>query len=1218
MRGFSILTGQPVYMVTNGDYRSRVDVEGYTGNLITPAQKADLVKVKQELEAEDKAKFDKSPSVKFNDGLATSANVSPEIAGVVRGWKDLLGLKANLYITTIDDAVADRNKFTGPHRAIGSAGLDANEAGQVRRLPNGDYYIAFKKSTSKTKMLEVLAHELGHMHEREVFNSADADTKKKIRDEHDKWLMSQKGRSARELVQSLRAKTSGKTTRVEKGLTADQMTPYWKSFGEWYADQVSRWAVTSEKPVSVVDKFFSRLAQALKSFYSKIKNAGYLPNETFVQYLDRTHAPTDRVISTDDGTAQQMLGEVKAAAQKAMQQQPMPEKGLGHVSQELTKLAQPIFFPQNKTILDRIDSMKDRFWQRLAQRTADQFRTIKEYSPVGYMQARLSKSVDGGLEGLLFHGQVFDDGGALNIKKNTKGMMEILKPIGNELDSYLMWVALNRESRLPDDKRSKIPNMDKLVARRSEFAAGELNGRPRVEVYQDVLKQMNQLNKSVLDIALKKGLIDQKGYDKFSNDIYYIPFYKKMEEDGTIEGAQTASGLTSQYFSKELKGGEAPFGDLMENIVRNWSHILSASMKNAAAQRTINDAMELQAAEPNLKAGLEWKDGKVYSTKNDKPIEAKFDEDGTQLYAEGELRPDLTTSGAGMAKVMVDGQPMYFKVTDELLMESISSIGYMGPKSKFIDVMRDFKNMLQFGVTASPIFKVNNLIRDSVSALAVSDLKKSPVSNVMKGISLSKKDSPTYISALAGGAIFNFGSAYEGDQAKLIKRLLDQGVDDGSILDSTDKIKKALKKSWDAYQDLGNRSEAANRLSLYQQLRDKGMSHLEASFMARDLLDFSMQGSWGTFRFLTQVVPFMNARIQGLYKLGRDGINPTVRVLYNGTTGKEIDANDKIRAAQFATVSAAVMLASALLYLTFKDDEDFKKRDAWDRDNFWWFKIPSLDIAFRIPKPFEVGALGTLTERTLEQILDQGAEGKQFGESLSRTLWDTFALNPMPQIFKPLSDIYANKDSFSGAPIESAGLERLSKPERMTDMTSPLGIAMSKLWSSIMPEKFEASPVQMDYAIKGYFGWLGAMASLTSTYAVMPFKEGEYPDARWLDRASLGLVRDLPAPQSAYVTAFYNSSKEISQAFADMRHYREMGDAAKVQELLEEKGDKIALAKFYDKTAKNIANVRKQIQLITNDPNMDGAEKKEAIERMKLIMSDLAKQAEEVRKSMKQ
>jgi hypothetical protein len=911
------------------------------------------------------------------------------------------------------------------------------------------------------------------------------------------------------------------------------------------------------------------------------------------------------------------IGGIKAAAQKALQKQPMPEKGLGHVKQDLKNLAQPIFFAQNKTILDRIDGMKDRFWQRVAQNTADQFRTIKEYSPLGYMQARLSKSVDGGLEGLLFHGQVFDDGGALNIKAKTKGMMDILKPLGNELDSYLMWVALNRESNLPEEKRSKIANMDQLVARRDEFSAGELNGKPRAEVYRDVLRQMNQLNKSVLDIALAKGLINQEAYDKFSSDIYYIPFYKKMEEDGDISGAQTASGLTSQYFSKELKGGDKPFGDLMENVVRNWSHILSASMKNAAAKTTLDDAVELGAAVPNLKVGLEWKDGKVYSIKSGKPIEAKVDEDGKVLYEAGVLRPDLTKQDAGMAKVMVDGQPMYFKVTDDLLMDSISSIGYLGPKSKFILLMRDFKNMLQYGVTASPIFKTNNLIRDSVAAMSVSDLKKNPFANVIEGISLSKKDSPTYISALAGGAIFNFGSAYEGDQAKLIKRLIDQGVPGNSILDTKEKITKGLKNAWDAYQHLGDRSEAANRLSLYQQMRDKGMNHLQASFMARDLLDFSMQGSWPAFRLLTQVVPFMNARIQGLYKLGRDGIIPTTRVLYNATTGKEIDANDKIRAAQFATITTAVMLASALLYLSFKDDEDFKKRDAWDRDNFWWIKLPGMDMALRVPKPFEVGAFGTLVERTLEQILDQGAEGKQFGESLGRTLWDTFSLNPTPQMFKPLIDIYANKDSFSGAPIESAGLERLSKQERATDQTSPLAIALGGV-TSLFPEKFQLSPVQMDYMLKGYFGWLGAMASVTSTYAVMPFKEGEYPDARWLDRASLGLARELPAPQSAYVTQFYNASKEISQAYADMRHYREMGDAEKVQEILEEKGDQIALAKFYDKTAKNIANVRKQIRLITNDKDMDGAEKKEAIERMKLIMSDLAKQAEEVRKSMKQ
>jgi hypothetical protein len=469
---------------------------------------------------------------------------------------------------------------------------------------------------------------------------------------------------------------------------------------------------------------------------------------------------------------------------------------------------------------------------------------------------------------------------------------------------------------------------------------------------------------------------------------------------------------------------------------------------------------------------------------------------------------------------------------------------------------------------------------------------------------------------MAGGGVFNFGTAYEGDQSKLIKRLLKMGVDRDHILDSDNKIKNGLKYAWDKYNEWGNRSENANRLALYKQLREKGMSHLEATFKARDLMDFSMQGSWPAFRMLTQVIPFLNARVQGLYKLGRDGINPTARVINNALTGKEIDATDRQKAQQFSIVSMGVVMASALLYLTFKDDEEYKRRDDWDKDNFWWFRVPGMDFALRVPKPFEIGALGTLVERTLEQILDSGAEGKEFGDALFRMLTNTFAINPTPQIIKPLVDIYANKDSFSGAPIESAGLERLSKQERMTETTTPLGIALGKI-SSLFPEKFEISPVQADYLIKGYFGWLGGTIAATSTYATMPFREGEYPDARWMDRASLGLARELPGRGAKYVTAFYDSNKEISQAYADMRHYAQIGDSEKVQQILEEKGDKIRLQKFYDKTAKTMANIRKQIRLVQIDKQMDGAAKKEAIDRMQDMISMLAKQAEDVRKSMK-
>ena len=925
-------------------------------------------------------------------------------------------------------------------------------------------------------------------------------------------------------------------------------------------------------------------------------------------------------------TAEQVKGKVKQALQVRA---PMNVKAFDGIDADIVNGVQKVFFAPNQTIVDRLDGMKGKFFQILAQKTVDQFRTIRDFSPVGYMQARLSTATDGALEGLLFHGHVFNDGGALNIRQGTKGMIDALAPLGNEVDRFHVWMALSREAQLPEQKRS--PSLANLIGSRDQFNSGNIDGKSRADVYEKARKDLMAINRSVLNIARDTGTIDQEAYDRFAADAFYVPFYKAME-DGEIESIRTASRLTNQEFSKELKGGsDKPFGDLMENVLRNWSHILSASMKNQAAVTIVKDAMDAGAVDPNLKAGLEMvyttkpngdREGKLYSIQsgemigNGELIQMREDESGNQYPV------NFTTSGKGTVNVQMDGMTTYFKVNDPLLLESIGAINYMNSNGKVTEVLRTFKNVLRFGVTVSPIFKVNNLIKDSVQAAGVSGIGFNLVKNVMSGLSDSGKDSPIYQSALAGGGIFNYGSTLEGDRSKAIKKLIDKGVADGTILDTKEKIQNALSIVWQKYEDLGNKSEAANRIALYKKLIAEGKSHLEASYQARDLMDYSMQGSSGAMRWLTQVVPFLGARATGLYKLGRDGVVPTARVFYNTLTGKPIDQTDAQKAKTFSTVAMTASLASMALYLAFKDDEDFKKREQWDRDYFWWFKVPGTDLAFRIPKPFEIGAIATLTERTLEQIVDDSAESKMFTESLSKMVWQTFSLNPTPQFFKPLIDLYANKESFTGAPIETAGMERLSKQERKTDQTSPLAIALggvSNALSNVLGKESEMSPAQIDYLIRSYLGWFGGTIQTTTQYAVMPFSNGVYPDADWTKRVSLGFLQNLPATQSTYVTQFYHNNQLIQQAYADMRHYAELGQSERVKDILEEKGDLIRLQSLYDQKTKVMANIRKQL-LRVSDPNNDtmtGAEKKEEIERLKSLISDQAKQAEEIRKNFK-
>lgn len=944
--------------------------------------------------------------------------------------------------------------------------------------------------------------------------------------------------------------------------------------------------------------------QRVKDFFSRVRNVfrgmGYMTSD---MAFNRTPEAVFQKVKENKLTGDKEIKDggmrfEKATDFNAENPDIRYEISLDGVNPAAAKEIQSIFGPTPKiTISEKFKELRPNFYNRILTGLFDEFRPIKNYGEEAYMKAALSKTTDGALEGLLMHGHVTLKDGALDIKQGTKGLLDILKPLGADVERYQVWKALNRDAEiakkraqweaLEPSERKKIKEPPKtsfsadLLNQRNELLNGNIDGVPRKQVYQKVLNEENALNRSVLNVAKAQGIIDDEAYERFANDIYYIPFYEKME-NGELTSVQDSAKLTGQSFSKALKGGQKEkMGDLMENTLRNWSHILSASMKNAAAVSTLDSAVNLKAA----------------------------------------TRVKSTYDGKDLLTVMKDGKKAYYAVTDPALVESISMISFLGPKSPFLDVAKGFTNALRFGVTLSPGYKVRNLIRDTITSAGVSPVGMNIFDNVQRGLKLSDKGNPTYVSAMAGGGVFELGAAHEGDQAALVKRLIKKGVNPETILSDAGQIKNILKDMYEKYNELGNRFENANRLALYDKMIKEGKTHLEASYAARDLLNFTGQGSWKAVKFVSQVVPFFNTRLQGLYKLGRDGISPTSRVLCNMATGKPIEESDKLKAQRFSIVSSAVALASIGLYMAYEDDEDFKKREDWDRDNFWWFKVD--DVAYRIPKPFEIGSLGTIAERAVEQIRDENVEGKVFYDRLRSVIMDTLSLDPTPQFVKPLIDIYANKDSFTNAPIESTGMERLSKQERVTNNTSELAKALGGVSQgaakivTLNPEAQGFSPVQMDYALKAYFGWLGSTVAIVSDKAVQPWSDVEKPGRPALDQYSLGFAKSLPETQSKYVTNFYNNSKRINEAFADMKRYAEQGEMEKVANIMAEKGDLIQLQGVYNQTTAQMAEYRKYINIITNDKTMSKEDKENQITRMKVLISQLAENAEDIRKSLK-
>lgn len=789
-------------------------------------------------------------------------------------------------------------------------------------------------------------------------------------------------------------------------------------------------------------------------------------------------------------------------------------------------------------------ALSERWKEKVIQGVFDQFAPIAKLDQAAYMQARLSKGTDGALEATFFHGRPTITDGALDVEADGQGLRGVLAELKGEHDLFFAWIAGNRAEKLAQEGRENLFTPDDIAALRSLNQGTMDDGRSRAVVYRDVLKQFNTYQKAVMDVAEQAGLIDGSSRKLWESE-FYVPFYRVMEEGDGTAGPGQIGGLTGQKAFKKLKGGKEPLGDLMANTLANWSHLLSASMKNMAANKA------LQAAE--------------------------------QMNIATRVRE----AEKGSLRVMVNGKERHYLVDDPLVLDALTMLNHQDWNNPAMKAMRSFKHALTVGVTSSPAFRARNLLRDSISSIAANDLGYNPLKNMAAGWKGTGKDSPTLHRLLAGGGAVRFGSLNDGDQATYAKRLISRGVDSSQILNTPAKAAKALRSAWDKYQEIGDRLETVNRAALYEKLRAEGKSHLEASYAARDMMDFTSAGKWASVRFLTQIVPFMNARLQGMYKLGR---------------GASADPR------RFLAVAGAVAMASTLLFLLNKDDEEFKQLPDWVRDTYWWVRIPGTEKALYLPKPFEVGVMGSVAERLTELALSgDDYQAGDFASTAGSLLWNQLSMSPVPQAFKPLMEAAFNYDSFRDRPIDSMGQERLPAEERYTARTSASAVAAGQLAGM--------SPQRIEHLVRGYFGWLGTQALNTADYLTRgitdlpsnPKSDLTNPD-NWTLFGDFVKAAD-PGSGSKYLTRFYEMQHQIDQLYASASEARKVGDLERLQQLAG--NEMLKLRPVYQAANRQITAINQRIKAVTNDRSLGAAEKAELLKQLNATRNRAAKMADE-------
>ncbi|UZZ08941.1 hypothetical protein NDO41_16220 [Ectopseudomonas mendocina] len=793
-----------------------------------------------------------------------------------------------------------------------------------------------------------------------------------------------------------------------------------------------------------------------------------------------------------------------------------------------------------------------------------------------WVLARMSSSASGALNAMLTTGRLRFDGKerviTLQDGDKTGGLSAVLTQLGSaaEVERFMGWIAANRADRLMQEGRENLFTADEIASGKQLNGGRTADGKSRQMLYSKVFNEFQQYRDDVLAIAEANGIINADTRAMW-RDEFYVPFYRVMDEEAAAGGPRAGKGLSRQEAYKKLKGGKQNLNDLLENTLMNFHHLISASLKNQAATQAMVNAE---------RAGI------------------------ARVVPESRRDPKTSTF------VLKDGDRVFYEIDDPLVFESLTALADPGLNNLAVQTMSAFKRLFTNMTTVTPQFILANTMRDLMQASATSPTSKNLFKNLSQGVA-GYRDARTRAEMQASGGAFSFGHLYGADVNE-VKASLKSAVKGAELVTDPSMVPKLLRAGWRRWGEVADTAENVSRAATYLQNVDD-LGRLRAAYEARDIMDFSQHGAWPAIRFLIRVVPFLNARLQGLDKLYRSGVKPALLTAMGQGT-----ASDKQAAARFSAVTGALTLASIALYLANADDDEYRKLEDWQKDAYWFIRIG--DNAFFIPKPFEVGAIATMAERVTEQLVDDKATGKLFADRLKDMMMQTFSFNPVPQMFQPVIDIYSNRDAFTGRDIETAGMERLSKGLRSRDSTTVAAQAVSSASRAFGDETpFALSPVQADHLIRGYFGTVGANAAGIIDTVWRGATGQEAPDKRWSEYQPIRrFYRDLgaPAPYSRYSTLFYDGLREANRIYSDVRELQGLGKTAEAQDLAAEKRGILAMRQQLNRQQRRISEINKQMENVRRS-DRDGAWKRKEIDRLTLMRSlitdQVGKQIEAVR-----
>jgi hypothetical protein len=698
--------------------------------------------------------------------------------------------------------------------------------------------------------------------------------------------------------------------------------------------------------------------------------------------------------------------------------------------------------------------------------------------------------------------------GAADAKHVASAYLQALryKDILENNAKYEALIKRTENQKLKDQYKKEIKFVSDEQRAAIEPSLKYANEFPEVKKMAEIY---DRVNRDEIDMLEKAGIYSKEYADKLRGTKGYVPLFRVMEElDNATPGAkQYFKGLVDLGKQHAFEGSERQTLDVLDNMLTRHMWAVNAAVRNNANKQLVKQL-------------------------------AVHDEAGQPIY-HFQVPADKADV---MTPIFVDGKRKFVEYTDPLFARAVHGIEpSLGP---ILGLMGKASNALRIGVTATPTFQIYQLFNDA------------PRAAMLSGVNRPFK--------LMGEVFKSFYTTLKDPNDPIIKEMNRLGISGGfghTAKDIADKMRRDLgieantlgKRALDKTEQFAAASDMAQRRAVFKRtlLETGGLENADGSITggnkvlamdrAMNIIHWQKRGTSNKVRVLTQVVPFLNAYIQGMDTLIR------------AMRGEGISGREKKEAQiLFAQTALKIAALSTVYAMAVGGDEEYQKLD--DRQKIRSFIIPG--TGFKVPVASEVAMLTkAIPEMTWQYINREGTENPMDSTKLMQAIGQSFAdglLGPnlMPQALRAGVEVVTNHDFLTGNPIVGRGLENLATSEQFTENTSQL--------AKLVGGTGIISPVNLDHLIKGYGGTMAAGVLYATDATANMFFNDKLPTTPLYRVPMIGSFMYNPEGKGQ-LNDYYDLKNRSDEVTATLNHLRKFGTPEEAQEYATDKKEILAI-----------------------------------------------------------